>query len=376
MNKILIADDEEIIRQVFHRVLTKQGYGVETAQDGLEALEKIKKSNFDVVISDLKMPNMDGMTLIKNIKKLNKPSPCTQGLGKSRPCTQGQGKDMPIIMVITGYATVQTAKEAIKLGCYDYITKPFDAEEISIIIKRALEGRRLAIEKQRLKEYLTRAERLASLGGMAAGMAHEVNTALTSIKLFIEMLQAKIEGDAEDAKNFSVILTEIERAEDLIKRFLDFAKPQGMEFRQVDTNEIIEKSLEFLKYRFQKQGIEITKIFDESLPRVLSDPAKMEEVYLNLFINSIEAMPKGGRLNIKTMASNGRAIIVISDTGRGIPKDNLERIFDPFFTTKSDGSGLGLSIVHRIIDEHKGAVSITSQRNKGTDVRIELPISK
>lgn len=355
MTKILVADDEEIITQLLCRILTKQGYDIEIAQDGQQALEKIKKTHFDMVICDLKMPNMDGLTLIKRLKRLN--------------------KDVMII-IITAYATVQTAKEAMKLGCYDYITKPFEAEELSIIIKRALEARRLAIEKQKLREHLARTERLASLGQMAAGMAHEVNTALTSIKLFIEMIQTRITGGKPEDKNFSVILAEIERAEDLIERFLDFAKPQSMEFRQVDTNKIIQRSLEFLEYRFKKQKIKIIKGLDRLLPKVLCDPAKMEGVFLNLFINSIEAMPKGGRFNIKTGVSDGQVIADISDTGCGISKNNLEKIFDPFFTTKSDGSGLGLSIVHRIIDEHKGAISITSQENKGTQVRIELPILK
>lgn len=369
--RILIVDDEEIIRQVLCRVLTKQGYEVETAQDGIEALERIKEQYFDMVISDLKMPNMDGMALIKNIKELNKPSPSFKG---NIAMEEGLGKDTPIIIVITAYGTIQTAKEAIKLGCYDYITKPFDAEGISILIKRALEARKLTIEKEELKEHLARAERLASLGEMAAGMAHEVNTVLTSVKLFIEMLQARNKGNKEEAKNFSVILAEMERGENLIERFLDFAKPQEMEFRQADINETIEKSLEFLKYRFKKQNIEITKGFDKSLPKIFCDPAKMEEVFLNLFTNSIEAMSKGGRLNIETKILDGRVGVDISDTGSGIHKDNLDRVFDPFFTTKSDGSGLGLSIIHRIIDEHKGVISITSQKNKGTDVRIELPI--
>jgi signal transduction histidine kinase len=373
MGKILITDDEEVIRQVFYRVLTKQGYEVETARDGLEALEKIKKSHFDMVISDLKMPNMDGMTLIKNIKRLSKPSPSFK---RNITMEEGLGKDIPIIIVITGYATIQTAKEAIKLGCYDYITKPFDAEEVSIIIKRALEGRKLALEKKKLQEHLARAEKLASLGEMAAGMAHEVNTALTSIKLFVEMLLTKNIDAGEDIDNFSVILSEIERAENLTERFLNFAKPQGMEFKETDINKLIDRSLEFLKYKFDRQEVEIDTMFDSRLPEVLCDPSKMEEVFVNLFMNSIEAMPKGGKLNIKTTVSNKRVIIIVSDTGCGIRKNNLDKIFDPFFTTKPEGSGLGLSIVYRIITEHKGTISIASKKNKGTEVRIELPISK
>ncbi|MFH1678462.1 MAG: response regulator [Candidatus Omnitrophota bacterium] len=355
MGRILIADDEEVIREVLDRILSRQGYEVETVCDGIAALNRIRNADFDMVITDLKMPNMDGMELIRNIKELN--------------------KDL-LIIVITGYASVQTAKEAIKLGCYDYITKPFEVEDISIIVKRAIEARRLAVEKQRLKEHLVRAERLASLGCMAAGMAHELNTVFTSVKLFIEMLQGRIEEAGMEAKNFSVILDEIERAEKLIVRFLDFAKPQDIELRQAAISEIIEKSLEFLKYRFKKHNISITREFESPLPMIFCDPAKIEQVFLNLFINSIEAIAKGGELNIKANSFNGGVAIIISDTGNGIARENLDKVFEPFFTTKPSGWGLGLSIVHRIIDEHKGMISINSQKDKGAQVRIELPVFK
>ncbi len=353
--KILIADDEEIIRELLCRVLSRQGYEVELAEDGASALEKIRNNNFDMVICDLKMPIMDGMTLIRNVKRID---------------------DDILIMVITGYATVETAKDAIKCGCYDYITKPFDAEELGLIVKRALEGRRLAIEKQRLQENVSRAERLTSLGQMAASMAHEINTTLTSIKLFMEMLQPKIGHDKASLGNLLVILGEIERTENLIERFLNFAKPQEMRVKTVNINEIINKSLELLRYRFDRQNIQINKEFDISVPDILCDPSKMEIALLNIFMNSIEAMPEGGRLNIKTAVTQDELLIFISDNGNGISRDNLRRIFEPFFTTKPDGMGLGLSIVKRIIEECKGRIFITTEEDSGTDVKIELAIKR
>lgn len=350
--KILIADDEPVIRELFERFLYRQGYEVSTASDGLETLGVIRENNFDMLILDLKMPKMSGMELLDEIKKLK--------------------KDL-IIIVITGYATVDTAKKAMRGGCFDYITKPFNIEDVNIVIKRAFDIRRLAEQEKKLQEQLERANRLALLAEMGTGMAHEVNTVLTSLKLFLEMLEPKL-SQVEEGKNISLILEEIERAEKLITRFLDFAKPEKPDFIRTDINSVIKKSLQFLKYKFDKQKIKVLYEPTHSLPGVLCDPAKMEEVFLNIFSNSIDAMPEGGSLTVKSQAQEERVAITIQDTGIGIHPENMPKVYNPFFTTKLQGTGLGLSITHRIIDEHKGMIFITSERNNGTTVRIELPV--
>ncbi|MFH1640908.1 MAG: response regulator [Candidatus Omnitrophota bacterium] len=350
--KILIADDEDVIRELFERLLSRQGYKVFTAADGLKTLDMIKENNFDMLILDLKMPKMSGMELLDEIKKLK--------------------KDL-IIIVITGYATVDTAKKAMRENCFDYITKPFNVEDVNIVIKRAFDIKRLAEQEKKLKVQLERAERLALLAEMGTGMAHEVNTVLTSLKLFLEMLESK-SSQAEEAKNISLILEEIERAEKLITRFLNFAKPGEADFIRTDINNVIKRSLQFLKYKFIKHKIKVCYEPGQGLPSVLCDAAKMEEVFLNILSNSIDAMPEGGNLTVKDEAIEERVVITISDTGIGIHSKDLPKVYNPFFTTKPQGTGLGLSITHRIIDEHKGAIFITSQINKGTSVRIELPI--
>jgi len=352
--KILVADDEEVIRDLFETFLGKQGYSVSTASDGFEAVDKIKKDNYDMLILDLKMPGMDGMSVLNKIRELKKEL---------------------VIVVITGYATVDTAKEAIKQGCFDYITKPFDIEDVSIVIRRAIEVRRLAEEKKKFQEQVQTAERLRALAQMGAGVAHEVNTVLTAIKLFLEMLKPKL-PPMKEGKNIDLVLEEVERAERLIDRFLEFSKPAETEFLKTDINKIINRSLQFLKYRFKRQKIKVSNESSKALPKISCDPTKMEEVFLNIFSNSIDAMPKGGLLTIKSEVSDKKIALIISDTGVGIPSENMQKLYNPFFTTKPHGTGLGLSIVYRIIDEHKGTITITSEKEKGTTVRVELPINK
>lgn len=162
--KILVTDDEEVIRDLFNKFLSKEGYLVSTSADGLDALNKIKNNRYDMLILDLKIPALSGMEVLDKIKELNKEL---------------------IIIVVTGYATIETAKEAIKKGCFDYITKPFNIEDVSIIIRRAFEVKKWMEEKKKLQEQLQVAQKLASLAQMGAGVVHETNTILTSIKLFL-----------------------------------------------------------------------------------------------------------------------------------------------------------------------------------------------
>jgi signal transduction histidine kinase len=352
--KLLVVDDEGVVRELFDVFFTKQGYEVFSAIDGFDAFEKIKRNKFDILILDLKMPKMDGMEFLGKIRNL---------------------KDDLAIIIITGYATIDTAKEAMKQGCFDYITKPFDLEEVSIIIKRALELRRITDERKKLKEQLQIAERLASLAQMGAGVVHEVNTVLTSIKLFLEMLKAKLPETQKEFKNIGVILEEIERAEKLIARFFKFTKPEKAEFLKVDLNKLIKHSLHFFEYRLKKNNIEVITDLSKEIVEVVSDPIQIEEVLSNLVHNSIDAMPQGGQLTISSKLEGKNAVMIVSDAGIGIPPENIERVFNPFFTTKPHGTGLGLAIVYRIIEEHKGTIKISSEKGKGTSARVELPIS-
>jgi hypothetical protein len=353
-SKILIADDEQVIRELLLKFLSNEGYEVYQAIDGFDALDKIKNNDYGMAILDLKMPGINGMEIITKVKELN--------------------KDLAII-VITGYATLETAKAAIKLGCFEYITKPFNMDDVIATIKRAFNMRQLAEDKKRLEEQLEVSERLASLAEMGAGVAHEVNTVLATIKLFLELLRTKFSSQKKEGRNLELILGEVEHAEKIIARFLNFTKPSVAEFTRTDINRIIKKGLQLFETRLSQNKIEV--FLQLSTPNVFveCDPIKMEEVFSNIFLNSIDAMDSGGKLFVRTEVEDEKILIEIRDTGAGIPAQNLEKIYDPFFTTKASGTGLGLSIVHRIIEEHQGIIKITSEENQGTCVKIELPVS-
>ena len=352
--KILIADDEQVIRELLLKFLSKEGYEVEQAMDGYDALDKIKKHNYDMLILDLKMPGINGMEVITKLNELN--------------------KDISII-VITGYATLETAKNAIKQGCFEYITKPFNMDDVLATIKRAFTTRQLTQDKKRLEEQLKVTERLASLAEMGAGVAHEVNTVLATIKIFLEMLRAKFSPDQKESRNLELIMDEVEVAEKLIDRFINFTKPSAAEFIRTDINQVIRRGLQLFESRLSRNKIKVFQQLYSPNVFIECDPVKMEEVFTNIFLNSIDAMASGGELFVKTQVEGQNLQIEIRDTGIGIPAGNIEKVYNPFFTTKANGTGLGLSIVHRIIQEHKGIIKITSKEKKGTSVRLELPIT-
>ena len=349
--KILIADDEQVVRDLFGRVLEKDGYKISYAANGKEALDRIKEDKIDLLLLDLNMPVMSGMELIAKVNEAK--------------------KDV-IMIVVTGYATLDTAKDAIKQGCFDYISKPFDIDDVKALIERAFHMRELREENKRLEEQLRVSERLASLSVMGAGVAHEVNTILTSIKIFLEMLNEK-PANAKAAQKTKLMLGEIERGENIIHRFLNITKPPDGEFKSTDINHVIRQSLTLYEDRLKKENIEIALSLDDNIPKIFCDADKMEEVFLNILSNSMDAMRSGGRLTIKSEAKGGKVVISIQDTGIGISPENLTKIFNPFFTINAHGTGLGLSIVHRIIEEHKGLIDITSREKEGTLARIELP---
>ncbi|MBU0629497.1 MAG: GAF domain-containing protein [Candidatus Margulisbacteria bacterium] len=220
-------------------------------------------------------------------------------------------------------------------------------------------------ELEAVERQLERSQRLASLGTLTAGVTHEIRNPLTVIRGETERL-VKEPRDIEYLKNFrELLLRHIDRISGIVNRMLDLAKEKAKERKPVDLNEMIEASLTLISFGKVKLEKEMGEI-----PRISGDPEALQEVFLNLFQNAIEAMPQGGKIMVKTFQENNRVVVEVSDTGKGIPADLREKIFDPFFSTRHEGVGLGLSIVYRIIREHDGDISVDSEVGKGSTFRL------
>ncbi len=227
---------------------------------------------------------------------------------------------------------------------------------------------------KQMEKRLRRQDRLVALGEMSAGMAHEIRNPLAGIKTGVEYLGMFLDDEQKDS--VTMIVKEITRLNRIVTDMTSYANRPPMNWEEEDIKDIINMSLAFLKYEIEEKHIEVIKNFDKKVPNLKLDRYQIREVFDNIILNAIQASKNNGKIKISThlLSKEKRIEIKVSDTGVGISKENRERIFNPFFTTKNGGTGLGLSICHRIITEHNGYISIPGNQEKGTTMRIVLPI--
>ncbi|TKB79664.1 MAG: PAS domain S-box protein [Nitrospira sp.] len=232
-------------------------------------------------------------------------------------------------------------------------------------------------EKKRLQEQLRRTERLAELGTLASGMAHEIGTPMNVILGRAEHLMQRT-TDEQAKKGLQIIVTQVERITKIMNQLLTLARRRPSEQRPADLRRTIDDCVEVLVERFQKHRVHVIKHYEADPPPALVDPDQMSQVLLNLLLNADHAMAKGGTLRLGLRSDGDRIILTVSDTGHGIPNHQQSKIFTPFFTTKEagKGTGLGLSVVHGIIEEHQGTISVESEVGKGTTFTITVPTAK
>jgi signal transduction histidine kinase len=228
------------------------------------------------------------------------------------------------------------------------------------------------------QEQLIQAEKLTSLGQMAASIAHEINNPLAGVLVYTQLLSKKVAGDTlkeEEALDYlSKMESEVSRCSRIIRNLLDFARQSEPMLRLVDINQVIEQVLSMVGHQAQLQNVEVVKEFSPSLPKVMADFDQLQQIFTNLILNAIQAMPDGGRLTIRSSAVDGEVRIDVQDTGCGISKEDMGKLFTPFFTTKAKGKGvgLGLAVAHGIIERHKGRIKVQSEVGKGTTFSVYL----
>lgn len=226
---------------------------------------------------------------------------------------------------------------------------------------------------KKLEEELRRSERLAALGKMAAGVAHELRNPLSSIKGLALLLQSHYNKDDGDRETTTILVQEVERLNRSISELLDYARPQKLRKEAVDLRKLVHKAVSLIRIDAETAGIALTTFFEEGLPMVYADEDKLNQVLLNLLLNGIQAIKEGGHLDIRVGATDRKIEIVVIDNGCGISEEDLGRVFDPYFTTKPEGTGLGMAMSAKIIEEHGGEIHLQSILGEGTSVIVEIP---
>jgi signal transduction histidine kinase len=383
--RVLIIDDEKVILDLTAIILRNRGYQVATALCAEEGFRIIEQERPELVLLDYMMPNVDGLTALKEIRVRH--------------------PDTYVIM-FTGKGSEEIAVELMKAGASDYILKPFNnqdlVERIENVLKLRsveLQNRALLSERERLlaeiaewnrelearvqekSEALTRAqaeivqsEKLATLGYLSAGMAHEVRNPLNSIALFVQLIKSGLE-EAERLEYVEKILKEVDRIDGILSKLLHASKRPRFEISDVRVDRLLEATLDAFTPQLRQKKIRVVTDFRSLPPAIKADPMEIEQIFTNLFLNSIHVMPAEGTLTVELDQDPTYLNIRVSDTGPGIPPENLPNIFDPFFTTNSRGTGLGLSVVLRIVKTYQGKIEVERSDSSGTTFAVRLPLA-
>lgn len=356
---ILVADDDASTRELLARSLTAKGFSVETASDGLEALEKIQNTYFDLLVTDLIMPNMVGTELIQKSREIF--------------------PDL-IVIVVTANATVETAIQALKQGAYDYIIKPFEPDFIIPVIERGLEKLHLRQKNAELQEITKKLQELEQMkSDLLDTITHEFSTPISIIKAYVDMF---LDGHFDTSnprhlESLRSIRSAVIRLERLVMNLLTLSMGKGKHFElkkeKIFIQDIISNALSQLNDEITKKNINVILNIEVHLPAIEADPSKLSIAVLNLLDNAVKFNKTNGIIRISASELKSKSIgVAISDTGIGIPEDMIDEIYSPFTqvdmssTREHQGTGLGLAVARTIIEAHKGKITLKSKLGKGS----------
>lgn len=386
---ILIVDDDQAICRTLSLIFEKGGYETETAGTGREAIEKAQGQFFNLALLDIKLPDMEGVELLTPLKEMH--------------------PDMVVIMV-TAYASLETAVRALNEGASAYITKPLNMDEVLARVEDALEKqhlvmenrrlykeaerelaerKRLEAEREKMQSQLLHSQKMEAVGRLAGGLAHDLNNVITAVISCSSFLLTGLAEDDPLRQDAEEINKAGRRAAGLIRQILAFARKQVLQPKVLDFNAAVIDMEEMLR-RVISADIELVTVLEPELGLVKADVGQIEQVIMNLVVNARDAMPQGGALTISTKnvrldgygATDFRVVqpgsyvmLAVTDTGVGMDVETKSHIFEPFFTTKQKGTGtgLGLSTVHGIVKQSGGYVWVYSEPGQGTTFKIYLP---
>jgi len=357
--KILVIDDEEIVRESCVRVLQGQEYTVKTADNGEMGLNILKEFLPDLVLVDLKMPGMSGFDVLEEIFAF----------------------DATIVtIVITGFATVNSAVESMKKGTFDFIPKPFQPDELRLVVHRGLERRNLVLETIRLRN-----EKEMLREHFAAIVLHELKSHLGAVQQNLYVLTDDLEEKLSEEQQEKLMRLQ-SRIKDLIKLVNTWLRVISVDinkikeqFEDISLTPVIDQALETVENQAVRKDITISTGVDEELGLILGDNGALTEALVNLLTNSIKYSQIGGKIQVSAAKKNKQVLISVADNGVGIAEEDLSSLFSDFYRGKNlpkgeRSSGVGLSITKRIVEAHDGTIEVKSELGKGSTFTIRLPV--
>jgi signal transduction histidine kinase len=373
MDKILVIDDEKPSLAMLRLLLGAYGYSVLTAENGLAGLEVFRREKPPIVMTDIKMPGIDGIEVLQRIKKEN--------------------QDTEVIMV-TGHGDIELAIQSLKFDATDFITKPISNDALGIALKRVNERRALKAQVRKYTEDLERlveektqklleAERLAAVGQTVAGLAHAIKNVTEGLTGGMYVLETGIElnDKAYLSRGWEMVKRNINRVEGMVMDLLNYAKDRRHKYQLCDPNMPLQEVFDLILPKAKEKGIVFKAELAEGLPKAWLDPESIHRCLLDLVTNALDACSdqnspkKKGEILLRSLKPEGWAVeYQVIDNGYGMDSETRSKIFQIFFTTKGgQGTGLGLMIAKKTIDEHGGVIECFSERKEGTKFVVRLP---
>jgi len=364
--RVLLVDDNAPLVENLAEILEEAGYQVRGAASCAAALPAAREG-FDVALVDLRLPDGDGTALAPRLKELS---------------PDGE------VVLLTGFATLESAVAAVRAGACAYLVKPCATQELLVTVEQAMRQVRLHGEKRELARKAQMAEKLAAVGTMTAGLSHEIRNPLNAAALQLSVLERRLQRLPPGTQGpllepLTLVKDEIRRLDHILEDFLQFARPREFVPRAVELGPVVARVLDLLETEAERRGVAVVRdLAPEPLPPVAGDEERLRQVLVNLALNALEATPARGTIrvtcfgeppDVQREGDPGRVGVAIEDSGPGVPPAVRDRIFEPFFTTKAKGSGLGLSIVHAIVAQHGGSISIGDAEAGGARFVLRLP---
>ena len=356
--RVLIVDDEPDMLENCSRILSRGGYACTTAGDGAAALAILERERPDLLLTDFKMPGMDGLTLLRRVHELD--------------------PALPIIM-ITGFATIESAVAAVRSGAWAYLVKPCSTPDLLLSVAHAVRQVEHLEEKRELVRRARLAEKLAAIGTLTAGLSHEIKNPLNAATLQLTVLERRIRRLPPEAQPglqgpLKLVQDEVVRLNRILEEFLEFARPREIRKQAIDLAAVVRLVVELLAPQAEQAGIHL----EHRAPDVLMisvDAGRLHQALVNLVLNAIQATPRGGVVRIELESHGDVVVLAVEDSGPGIPEAMTQRVFEPFFTTKESGSGLGLPLVHGVVEQHGGSIAVERAQAGGARFAMRLPAS-
>jgi len=359
--RVFVIDDDDIMLLSCRRILEKAGYRVETFSSGLDGIRRIEAVRPELLLVDLKMPELDGLQVIERVRSVD--------------------PDV-VIAVITGYATISTAVDAMKAGAYDFLPKPFTPDELRLIVNRGHERWRLAMESRRLRREKEEAERR-----FITFVSHQLKSPLVAAKQYLDVLLFTSKGDMTPKTQewLTRAQARLDEMLNLIHDWLELARiERGTPCEPgvaSDLGEVVTEVVDAAGPQAEAAGVTLGAEIASEVGAVRGDRVSLGTIVSNLVGNAIKYNRVGGRVNVRIARDGQRAILEVSDTGIGIPEDSLPDLFREFYRVKSErtrdipGTGLGLAICKRLVTDLGGAIEAHSRTDEGTTFVVRLPIS-